>query len=283
MAKSRRGGIRKPTRASERRKARAAAPAPVELPDFPKIDDDDESHTQVTSVGDLELWLDNQHRFRAVDDEDDEEKTNVMGQTLIGALVSGETRRTLDTHATVSGSLGEFAVIELLQMFAQRGRAGVLVVGDDSGVGRVWVEHGTLVSASWKGAPDLEPMAVLRRLARIQTGEFWFGPPRNEPSGDLLNQPLANVLLHIFGDDDDDDPDVSEGALSDYALLRVSDPLEPLLSDLPPEELNVLQLAMNHRTLGAVLAQVRGREEAVRATLRALIARDYLYVADDDY
>lgn len=280
------------------------SPAPVDLPAIAD-EPEDSIHTEITSVDDLEIWLDG-HRFRAVDDEaeDDDESTAVMGRTLVRDLISAERRRELQEQATVSGLLQEFGVGELLQMFAQRRRVGQLVVKGKRGTGRIWMEQGNLVSALWEHEPELSPMDAVRELARIETGEFWFGPAPDEPSGDRVNKPLLHVLLALapaegageaatIDERTDEHPtetshesvdsDPTLPLPADSALLRVPDPLEPPLTSLTDVELEVLQEVMNRRSMAAVLRSAGSgdRERVVRETVGELIARRYLYISDE--
>lgn len=58
--------------------------------------------------------------------------------------------------------------------------------------------------------------------------------------------------------------------------LRLPDPLVPRLRDLSPEELDVLQAILRHRTLDAAVGSIRGDGERMRALVHSLLARGYL-------
>lgn len=272
------------------------APAPVDLPEVRHTGERDGQHTQVTSVLDLELWLDGR-RFRAIedeaDDEDDDEaeQTDVMGRVMARGLISAEARTQFDRDSTVSGLLEEFSVTELLQMFAQRRRVGVLVVKGGHGVGRVWMEQGSLVGATWSAGAGLPPMAAIREIAKVQTGEFWFGPAHDPPPVEPVSRPLTHVLLDLEGDSDEDmdppaDPfnmpetDPTVPMLTSAARLEVITPLAPLLSDLATAELDVLQLILNHGTLGEAVARADRSEREVREAVGFLLVGGYIRLAE---
>ena len=57
---------------------------------------------------------------------------------------------------------------------------------------------------------------------------------------------------------------------------RLPDPLVPRLRDLTPDELDVLQAVLLHRTLDATVSAFGQHGEAARDVVRRLIARGYL-------
>lgn len=250
--------------------------------------DDDKPHTTVQDLDQLHRWLEDSRAPQAPVGWDPD-VTDVMNPPQLDRLLaSAQAHAAMDDSPTVSGALGSFSVVELLQLFAARGRSGLLAISDGRSVGRVYFKAGELLTAAWDDDDgDDDPMSALRRVARVRQGEFWFGPPSGDPPVTRVDAPTFIVLMDLASETtgfdleapstqiDGDVDDVPEGA-----RLHLPDKLEPRLRDLSPDELDVLQDAHNAATMVDQLETSLDAEGA-REVVRSLVKRGYLRVEDD--
>jgi len=73
----------------------------------------------------------------------------------------------------LSGDLGQVALFDLLQVFAQNRRSGRLEIETANAAGRVWVEEGRVVDATYGGVSGEK---ALYRVVAIHQGTFVFHP-----------------------------------------------------------------------------------------------------------
>ena len=180
-----------------------------------------------------------------------------------GAVGSGaEAKRDLENVAaarrttqarTMSGSIEEVPLPDLLQLFATSKKSGVLVIRTETDdVGKIFMRKGLIYYASINDLDDVPPMKSIFRMLTWQKGLFDLDPPDEREFPNEMSLSVREVLmeglrqLDEFNEIRNELPDLN-------TRLVVSQPIIPPLRDLKPEELDILQLAHNYGHLETVL------------------------------
>lgn len=161
-------------------------------------------------------------------------------------------RRTTQAR-TMSGSIEEVPLPDLLQLFGTSKKSGVLVIRTESDdVGKIYMRKGVIYYASINDLDDVPPMKSIFRMLTWQKGLFDLDPPDEREFPNELTLSVQEVLMEglrqidEFNELRDQLPDLN-------TRLVVPQPLVPALKELKPEELDILQLAHNYGHLETVL------------------------------
>lgn len=161
-------------------------------------------------------------------------------------------RRTTQAR-TMSGSIEEVPLPDLLQLFGTSKKSGVLVIRTETDdVGKIFMRKGVIYYASINDLEDVPPMKSIFRMLTWQKGLFDLDPPDEREFPNELTVSVQEVLmeglrqLDEFNEIRNELPDLN-------TRLVLSQPVIPPLRDLKPEELDILQLAHNYGHLETVL------------------------------
>jgi hypothetical protein len=154
---------------------------------------------------------------------------------------------------TMSGSIEEVPLPDLLQLFGTSKKSGVLVIRTETDdVGKIYMRKGVIYYASINDLEDVPPMKSIFRMLTWQKGLFDLDPPDEREFPNELTVSVQEVLmeglrqLDEFNEIRNELPDLN-------TRLVLSQPVIPPLRDLKPEELDILQLAHNYGHLETVL------------------------------
>jgi hypothetical protein len=178
-------------------------------------------------------------------------------------------RRTSQAR-TMSGSIEEVPLPDLLQLFGTSKKNGVLVIRTDDDVGRIYLKKGNISYAIINDLDDVPPLKSVYRMLTWQKGLFDLDPPDEREFPNEVNMSVQEILME--GIRQLDEFNRLRAELPDLnARLVVSSPLIPPLRDLKPEELDVLQLAHNYGHLETVLNKSLATDlETVEIVLKLL-------------
>jgi pSer/pThr/pTyr-binding forkhead associated (FHA) protein len=161
-------------------------------------------------------------------------------------------RRTSQVR-TMSGSLEEVPLPDLLQLFGTSKKNGVLVLRTpEDDVGKIYLKKGNIYFATINDSDDVPSMKACFRMLTWEKGSFDLDPPDERTFPEEVDLTVAEVLmegmrqLDEFNEIRNELPDLN-------TRLILSQPVIPPLRDLKPEELNILQLAHNYGHLETVL------------------------------
>jgi pSer/pThr/pTyr-binding forkhead associated (FHA) protein len=160
-------------------------------------------------------------------------------------------RRTSQAR-TMSGSIEEVPLPDLLQLFGTSKKNGVLVIRTDDDVGRIYLKKGNISYAIINDLDDVPPLKSVFRMLTWNKGVFDLDPPDEREFPNEVNFTAQEVLmegvrqLDEFNRLKEELPDLN-------ARLVMPQPMTVQLRELKPEELDVLQLAWNHGNVEAVL------------------------------
>jgi hypothetical protein len=185
-----------------------------------------------------------------------------------------QARRT-SQQRTMSGSIEEVPLPDLLQLFGTSKKSGVLVIRTEDDVGRIYLKKGNIAFAIINDLDDVQPLKSLYRMLTWQKGLFDLDPPEEREFPNEMNATVQEVLmdgmrqLDEFNRIRDELPDLA-------ARLSVNAPLIPPLRDLKPEELDVLQLAHNYGVFETVLNKSLATDLETAEIMMKLIKASYL-------
>jgi pSer/pThr/pTyr-binding forkhead associated (FHA) protein len=190
---------------------------------------------------------------------------------------AGQRRYTTGSGKPMSGVIEEIPLPDLLQLLSTSRKSGVLSIHGDVGVGRIYLRKGQIYFATINEAFDVPPRKALYRLLSWQTGTFELEPPDEKAVLEEITESTAAVLIE--GMRQLDEVKRLEDELPPrQAVMALAHPLQPSLRELQPADLDVLQLALNHGTIQAVLDRSPHTDLDTLGALKILIAKKYVLV-----
>jgi hypothetical protein len=185
-------------------------------------------------------------------------------------------RRTSQVR-TMSGSIAEIPLPDLMQLFSASKKSGVLVIRNDPDVGKIYIDNGKVVFAVVNDHYDVAPLKSLFRILTWTNGQFDMDPPEAREFLEKIEMSTEGILMDAMRQIDEirrlgaDMP-----SLQSSVLLAM--PMIPPLRDLTPEELDVLQLAYNYGHVETVLNKSLASDLDTSQILVKLIKSGYLRV-----
>jgi Domain of unknown function (DUF4388)/FHA domain len=182
------------------------------------------------------------------------------------------------TPKSMSGSIEEIPLPDLIQLLSTSRKSGVLMVRSDSTVGRLFLRKGQIYFANLESNPAVGPRKAIVRMLSWAQGSFELEPPDEAPVLEELEDSTEALLMDGMRQLDEYRVQLDKlPSLS--AALTVPKPLEAKLRDLSPEELDVFQAALEVNTVGAVFDQSPLSDLLIAEKLRALLEKNYLAAA----
>jgi pSer/pThr/pTyr-binding forkhead associated (FHA) protein len=176
---------------------------------------------------------------------------------------------------SMSGTIDEIPLPDLIQLFGSSKKTAVLVVRTDDDVGKIHLREGLVVYASINDSEQLSPEKCAGRILTWRHGSFYMEPSDNRElpaSLDLRAEEILMDSMRIFDEIQrlgDDLPPMN-------ASLSLAVPLEAKLRELGPEELDVLQCAINHRTVESLFNNCPADDLDIAQRLVTLMQKGYL-------
>jgi len=177
-------------------------------------------------------------------------------------------------RTAVQGRLEEVPLVDLLQLLSTSKKTGAIVIKGYRG-GRVHLRGGKVVSAVIDADPTLAPKKALYRMVAWTQGGFEFVPQEGEMPAmpNEITEGTEQLVMEAMQQTDE----LARGTLpAATAAVGIAMPLTPRLRDLPPEDLDLVQLVHNYGVVQAVLDRAAGSDLEVSKKLAALIQRGYL-------
>src|SRR4051794_6694643 len=153
---------------------------------------------------------------------------------------------------TMSGSIDEVPLPDLMQLFSTSKKSGVLVVRTDDAEGKIYLEKGNFVFASVNDNEEVPPLKALIRILTWEHGTFDMDAAHEREFPTKLDMSTEGILMEGFRQIDELRRIASE-LPAHHAMLALAKPVTPKLRDLAPAELDVLQLVINHGTVEIIL------------------------------
>jgi pSer/pThr/pTyr-binding forkhead associated (FHA) protein len=153
---------------------------------------------------------------------------------------------------TMSGSIDEVPLPDLMQLFSTSKKSGVLIVRTDDAEGKIYLEKGAIVFASVNDQEDVPPLKSLIRVLTWEHGTFDMEGLVEREYPTKLEMSTEGILMEGFRQIDEL-RQLSAALPAHHATLAPAKPVVPPLRDLSPEELDVLQLVINYGTVETIL------------------------------
>jgi len=176
---------------------------------------------------------------------------------------------------TMTGSIAEVPLPDLLQLFNASKKSGVLVVRTDADVAKIHLDKGSVVYATINDNYDVDPHKSFIRILTWELGTFDMEPPEEREFMEPLTIGTEALLMDTMRQIDEVrrlGPDLPPM----HATLSLAMPLIPPLRDLTPEELDVLQLAFNYGHVETVLNKSLATDLETSEILVKLLKAGYL-------
>jgi hypothetical protein len=184
---------------------------------------------------------------------------------------SGQTQRPM------SGSIEEIPLPDLLQLLSTSRKSGVLTIRSEQGVGRIYLRKGQLYYSSIDDNFVLKPQKAIYRLLTWTRGAFELEPPDERQVAEEITESTEALLMEGVRQLDEVTR-IQNDLPPQNSRLAVPTPLAGRLRDLPPEELDVFQLVLDHGSLQAVLDHYPGSDMDAYTHLQALLGREFVVV-----
>jgi pSer/pThr/pTyr-binding forkhead associated (FHA) protein len=183
-------------------------------------------------------------------------------------------RRTSQAR-TMSGSIEEVPLPDLLQLFGTSKKSGVLVIRTEDDIGRIYMRKGNIYYAVINDLDDVPALKSIYRMLTWQKGLFDLDPPEEREFANEIDVSVQEILmeglrqLDEFNRIRDDLPDLN-------ARLSLLSPMVPPLKDLKGPEMDVLQLAHNYGHLETVMNKSQSTDLQTVQMVLTLLKSGYL-------
>lgn len=181
------------------------------------------------------------------------------------------------TRTAMTGKLDEVPLPDLLQLFHTSKKNGVLVVRGEH-EGRIYMRQGKIYYAVIDDNHELGPQKSFNRIVTWEQGEFELQPPDDQEFMTELDESTEHLLMDALRQLDEFRR--IQGSLpGPDQTLTISVPLEAPLRDLAPDELDVVQLALNWGTMQGILDHAAQDDVTAGTMVANLLERGYLRIA----
>ena len=177
--------------------------------------------------------------------------------------------------ATMSGSLQQVKLPDLLQLLSDPTKTGVLTVRSGQAAGKIFLRNGQIYYAAIENNLAVRPYKALFRMFGWTTGTFELGPPEERPVTEEITGSTTSLVLEGMRY-------VDEMRLLEGKLPPPGSPLTPApsapsnLRELATEEIQIFQLVLHHHTLEAVVDHFPGTDLEAYTCLLGLLRRNFI-------
>ncbi|MFO0679629.1 MAG: DUF4388 domain-containing protein [Polyangiaceae bacterium] len=184
-------------------------------------------------------------------------------------------RRTSQARS-MSGSIEEVPLPDLLQLFGTSKKNGVLVIRtEDDNVGKIFLRKGNIYYAIINDFEDIAPTKSVYRLLTWEKGTFDLDPPDERTFPNEVDLTAQEVLMEGLRQLDEFNV-IREKLPPLSSKVAISSPLTAPLRDLKPEELDVFQVLLSATTFQGVLNKSSGSDLDTLAILERLVKGKYI-------
>jgi len=163
----------------------------------------------------------------------------------------GQGKRTSQVR-TMTGSISEVPLPDLLQLFSASKKTGVLAVRTDNDLGKIHLDKGSVVFASVNDNTEVAPLKSFYRIMTWRDGTFDMDGPEDVEFPERIEMSTEGLLMEAMRRIDEVQR-LGEDMPPLAAQVALSMPMLQPLRDLDPGELDVLQLVYNYGHVETVL------------------------------
>jgi pSer/pThr/pTyr-binding forkhead associated (FHA) protein len=208
----------------------------------------------------------------------DGELTNHMTETEARSKMAMAVSAKKPPGKSMSGSIEEIPLPDLLQLLSTSKKSGVLAIRSDAGVGKLYLRKGQIYFSSIDDAFNVPPRKAIIRMLGWTQGFFELEPPDERAVLEELQDSTEALLMEGMRQLDEYNV-LSEKLPPMSAGIAIPRPLEPKLRDLSPEELDVFQAALTAGTVRALFDECPLTDLTIAEKLKALLDKGFLQAA----
>jgi hypothetical protein len=177
--------------------------------------------------------------------------------------------------STMTGSIAEVALPDLLQLFSASKKTGVLQITTMTDVGAIYLEEGKVRFAVVNGDESVPPEKAFYRILVWDKGTFDLLPKAAREFPTEIHSSIEGLLMEGMRQLDEIRR-LGDALPALQSRVSVAMPLVKPLRDASPEELDVIQLALNHDTLVDMMNHSGKPDPEVAEVVVALLEKGYL-------
>lgn len=179
--------------------------------------------------------------------------------------------------STMTGSIAEVALPDLLQLFSASKKTGVLQITTLTDVGAIYLEDGRVRFAVVNGDESVPPEKAFYRVLVWDKGTFDLLPKSQREFPIEIQGSIEGLLMEGMRQLDEIRR-LGDALPSLQSRVSVAMPLDMPLRDASPEELDVIQLSLNHDTLVDMMNHAGKPDPEVAEVVVTLLEKGYLVV-----
>ncbi len=191
------------------------------------------------------------------------------------ATGSGTEKIGSHTVSSMSGTIDEVPLPDLIQLLSTSKKTGTLIVQRSETSCKIHLDKGQLIYASIDDYPQLPPLKAMVRILSWNTGTFELVGPESRSFPELMDLPTEHILMEGLRQIDEIRHMENKLPPLDAELVIVT-PLMPALADLSREELNIIQLIHNYGTVQEVLDRAEAEDSNTANIILGLTKRNYI-------
>ncbi len=175
----------------------------------------------------------------------------------------------------MTGSIAEVPLPDLLQLFSASKKTGVLQITTETDVGSIYLEEGMVQFAVVNGDESVPPEKAFYRVLVWDKGTFDLLPKVERTFPTEITSSIEGLLMEGMRQLDEM-MRLGDALPSLQSVISIASPLEKPLRDASPEELDVIQLALNHHMLVDMMNHGGKPDPEIAEVVVALLEKGYL-------
>jgi pSer/pThr/pTyr-binding forkhead associated (FHA) protein len=202
----------------------------------------------------------------------------------MASLTENEARSRLQVTANrraepkmMQGNIEEIPLPDLLQLLSTSRKSGVLVLRSEWGTGRLYLRKGQIYYANVDESFDVSPRKAVFRMLTWDKGLFELEPPDERTVMEELQDSTEALLMEGMRQLDEF-RELSSKLPPFEAIVSIPRPLPQKLRDLKPNELDLMQTALDEATVQQIIDQSPQTDLDTAQALLSLLERGYLIV-----
>lgn len=177
--------------------------------------------------------------------------------------------------STMTGSIAEVALPDLLQLFSASKKTGVLQITTATDVGAIYLKDGRVRFAVVNGDESVPPEKSFYRILVWDKGTFDLLPEADREFPTEVGSSIEGLLMEGMRQLDEIRR-LGDALPALQARIDVASPLQAPLRDASPDELDVIQLALDHETLVDMMNFSGKPDPEVAEVVVTLLEKGYL-------
>ena len=177
----------------------------------------------------------------------------------------------------MQGNIEEIPLPDLLQLLSTSRKSGVLVLRSEWGTGRLYLRKGQIYFANVDESFDVSPRKAMFRMLTWDKGLFELEPPDDRTVMEEIQDSTEGLLMEGMRQLDEF-RELSAKLPPFEAIVSIPRPLEPRLRELKPQELDLIQTALDEATVQQIIDRSPQTDLDTAQALLSLLERGYLIV-----